>query len=96
MKHFNKFNKQYNNRQTLDHTMHESIVMIRMLIIQNVILNRLSWNRHGTRCAAQVAAEGNNSFCIVGVAYNSRIGGQHFINCYLYPIHTDTVKLSFT
>ena len=32
-------------------------------------------NRHGTRCAGEVAAEGNNSICAVGVAYNAGIGG---------------------
>jgi len=39
-----------------------------------------SQNRHGTRCAAQVAAEANNSFCIVGVAYNARIGGIRMLD----------------
>ncbi|VDK61594.1 unnamed protein product [Onchocerca ochengi] len=32
-------------------------------------------NRHGTRCAGEVAAIFNNSLCIVGIAYNARIGG---------------------
>lgn len=32
-------------------------------------------NRHGTRCAGEVAAISNNSLCIVGIAYNARIGG---------------------
>uniref|UniRef100_A0A0N5AIG8 P/Homo B domain-containing protein n=1 Tax=Syphacia muris TaxID=451379 RepID=A0A0N5AIG8_9BILA len=31
-------------------------------------------NRHGTRCAGEVAAIFNNSLCIVGIAYNARIG----------------------
>jgi len=31
--------------------------------------------RHGTRCAGVAAAEANNSICIVGVAFNARIGG---------------------
>ena len=31
---------------------------------------------HGTRCAGEVAAEANNSFCCVGVAFNARIGGE--------------------
>lgn len=31
--------------------------------------------RHGTRCAGEVAASANNSYCIVGVAYNAKIGG---------------------
>ncbi|KAM5230566.1 proprotein convertase subtilisin/kexin type 4 isoform 10-T10 [Hipposideros larvatus] len=32
-------------------------------------------NRHGTRCAGEVAAIANNGFCGIGVAYNARIGG---------------------
>lgn len=32
--------------------------------------------RHGTRCAGEVAAVANNSYCIVGIAYNARIGGE--------------------
>ncbi|KTG06204.1 hypothetical protein cypCar_00016418, partial [Cyprinus carpio] len=31
-------------------------------------------NKHGTRCAGEVAAVANNSHCIVGIAYNARIG----------------------
>lgn len=34
-------------------------------------------SRHGTRCAGEVAAVANNSHCIVGIAYNARIGGMH-------------------
>lgn len=33
-------------------------------------------SKHGTRCAGQIAAQGNNSVCIVGIAYNARIGGK--------------------
>lgn len=32
--------------------------------------------RHGTRCAGEVAATANNSHCIVGIAFNARIGGK--------------------
>ncbi|CAF4774614.1 unnamed protein product, partial [Rotaria socialis] len=32
-------------------------------------------NKHGTRCAGEVAAAANNNICSVGVAYNARIGG---------------------
>ncbi|XP_059127941.1 proprotein convertase subtilisin/kexin type 6 [Peromyscus eremicus] len=31
-------------------------------------------NKHGTRCAGEVAASANNSYCIVGIAYNAKIG----------------------
>lgn len=34
-------------------------------------------NKHGTRCAGEVAAVAFNSFCGVGVAYNASIGGKN-------------------
>lgn len=34
---------------------------------------------HGTYCAAVIAAEANNSFCGVGVAFNARIGGVRLL-----------------
>lgn len=56
-------------------------------------------NKHGTRCAGEVAAVAFNSFCGVGVAYNASIGGKNLSNiikqsssynlfyCSLYPNH---------
>ena len=38
-------------------------------------------NKHGTRCAGQVAAQANNSFCSVGIAYNAGIGGVRELRC---------------
>lgn len=32
-------------------------------------------NKHGTRCAGEVAAVAYNNYCGVGVAYNASIGG---------------------
>lgn len=32
--------------------------------------------RHGTRCAGEVAAHYNNSVCAVGIAFNTKIGGD--------------------
>nr|CAD7197485.1 unnamed protein product [Timema douglasi] len=32
-------------------------------------------NKHGTRCAGEVAATAFNDYCGVGVAYNASIGG---------------------
>ena len=32
-------------------------------------------NGHGTRCAGEIAAVGNNSICGIGVAFNAKIGG---------------------
>lgn len=37
-------------------------------------------NKHGTRCAGEVAAEINNSVCGVGVAYNARLGGIRMLD----------------
>ncbi|KAK3097979.1 hypothetical protein FSP39_015028 [Pinctada imbricata] len=37
-------------------------------------------NRHGTRCAGEVAAQANNHICNVGVAYNARIGGVRMLD----------------
>ena len=39
-------------------------------------------NKHGTRCAGQVAAQANNSFCSVGIAYNAGIGGVRELHCF--------------
>ncbi len=37
-------------------------------------------NRHGTRCAGEVAATANNSECAVGIAYESGIGGVRMLD----------------
>lgn len=51
-------------------------------------------NRHGTRCAGEVASMAGNEYCGVGVAYNAGIGGikihtntcrhTHQYSCYLF------------
>ncbi|XP_069758522.1 furin-like isoform X2 [Narcine bancroftii] len=41
---------------------------------------QLNENRHGTRCAGEVAAVANNEICGVGVAYNARIGGVRMLD----------------
>lgn len=40
----------------------------------------LNSNRHGTRCAGQIAASPNNSMCTVGIAYNAQIGGIRMLD----------------
>lgn len=35
-------------------------------------------NKHGTRCAGEVAAVAYNQFCGIGVAYNASIGGKFY------------------
>ncbi|XP_066902631.1 furin-like protease 2 [Halyomorpha halys] len=37
-------------------------------------------NKHGTRCAGEVAAVAYNSFCGIGVAYNASIGGVRMLD----------------
>lgn len=37
-------------------------------------------NRHGTRCAGEVAAVFNNSLCVVGIAFNAKIGGIRMLD----------------
>ncbi|XP_075923026.1 proprotein convertase subtilisin/kexin type 6-like isoform X3 [Petromyzon marinus] len=37
-------------------------------------------NKHGTRCAGEVAATANNSQCTVGIAYHARIGGVRMLD----------------
>ncbi|KAM7539931.1 hypothetical protein Aperf_G00000040082 [Anoplocephala perfoliata] len=37
-------------------------------------------NRHGTRCAGEVAAAANNSICGLGIAYKARIGGVRMLD----------------
>lgn len=36
-------------------------------------------NKHGTRCAGEVAAIAFNQYCGIGVAYNASIGGRYSI-----------------
>lgn len=37
-------------------------------------------NRHGTRCAGEVAAHANNSICTVGIAYDAKVGGVRMLD----------------
>ncbi|KAM9497151.1 furin (paired basic amino acid cleaving enzyme) b isoform 1-T1 [Clarias gariepinus] len=41
---------------------------------------QLNDNRHGTRCAGEVAAAANNGVCGVGVAYSAKIGGVRMLD----------------
>ncbi|XP_030075884.1 proprotein convertase subtilisin/kexin type 4 [Microcaecilia unicolor] len=45
-------------------------------------------NRHGTRCAGEVAGVANNGVCGIGIAYNARIGGVRMLD----GIVTDIVE----
>jgi len=46
-------------------------------------------NKHGTRCAGEVAAIAFNQYCGIGVAYNASIGGT-------VCIHIIELKISLT
>lgn len=37
-------------------------------------------NKHGTRCAGEVAAAASNGFCGIGIAFNSSIGGVRMLD----------------
>lgn len=37
-------------------------------------------NKHGTRCAGEIAMAANNGFCGVGIAYNAKIGGVRMLD----------------
>jgi len=37
-------------------------------------------NKHGTRCAGEVAAVANNGYCGVGIAFNASIGGVRMLD----------------
>lgn len=63
-------------------------------------------NKHGTRCAGEIAAEAGNEFCGVGVAYNASIGGVRMLDgtvtddveaqaLGLYPNHIDIYSASW-
>ncbi|XP_026578283.1 proprotein convertase subtilisin/kexin type 4-like [Pseudonaja textilis] len=42
--------------------------------------NRWNENRHGTRCAGEVAAAANNHVCGAGIAYGAKIGGVRMLD----------------
>jgi len=64
--------RNYDPRASYDVNNHDEDPMPRYDLIDS--------NRHGTRCAGEVAAEGNNSICAVGVAYNAGIGGVRMLD----------------
>ncbi|GIX68208.1 furin-like protease 2 [Caerostris extrusa] len=47
-------------------------------------------NKHGTRCAGEVAAVANNEFCGVGIAYNASIGAR---KGHVYPPEEQLLEL---
>ncbi|XP_010219180.1 PREDICTED: proprotein convertase subtilisin/kexin type 4, partial [Tinamus guttatus] len=51
-------------------------------------------NRHGTRCAGEVAAVANNRICGAGVAYNAKVGGVRMLDGFITDI-VEAQSLSF-
>ncbi|CAF0750672.1 unnamed protein product [Rotaria sordida] len=51
-------------------------------------------NKHGTRCAGEVAAAANNNICNVGVAFNARIGGIRLLDGEVTDL-VESMALSF-
>lgn len=49
---------------------------------------------HGTRCAGEIAAQANNSVCGVGVAFNSRIGGEKPPQAVVCPAGCNKIELN--
>ncbi|XP_002731580.1 neuroendocrine convertase 2 [Saccoglossus kowalevskii] len=49
------------------------------------------FNSHGTRCAGEVSAVANNSVCVVGVAYDSKVAGIRMLD---QPYMTDLIESS--
>lgn len=47
-------------------------------------------NKHGTRCAGEIAMQANNGKCGVGVAYNAKVGGIRMLD----GIVTDAIEAS--
>ncbi|XP_012494302.1 PREDICTED: neuroendocrine convertase 1 isoform X3 [Propithecus coquereli] len=47
-------------------------------------------NKHGTRCAGEIAMQANNLKCGVGVAYNAKVGGIRMLD----GIVTDAIEAS--
>ncbi|CAG5083466.1 Oidioi.mRNA.OKI2018_I69.PAR.g10383.t1.cds [Oikopleura dioica] len=52
----------------------------RYRLTEQVIGYKKESNRHGTRCAGEVAGEFGNGVCIPGIAYNAKIGGIRMLD----------------
>lgn len=62
----------YDPKASYDINSHDEDPMPRYDIIDS--------NRHGTRCAGEVAANANNSVCAVGVAFDAKVGGIRMLD----------------
>lgn len=52
-------------------------------------------NKHGTRCAGEVAAVAYNQFCGIGVAFNASIGGKKILIFNFIQTHFISIKFDF-
>ena len=49
-------------------------------LTEQVIGYQKELNRHGTRCAGEVAATANNTACVPGIAYHAKVGGIRMLD----------------
>lgn len=68
-----KFSCDFYTKVVIKHVHYAHERMCRKNIVYHVCLR---FFRHGTRCAGEVAAQANNGFCSVGIAFNAKIGGK--------------------
>ena len=52
----------------------------RIKLTENVRDYQKEINRHGTRCAGEVAAAADNNVCVPGIAYDAKIGGIRMLD----------------
>ncbi|XP_050451575.1 furin-like protease 1 isoform X2 [Cataglyphis hispanica] len=64
--------KNYDPQASYDVNSHDEDPMPRYDLVDS--------NRHGTRCAGEVAATANNSLCAVGVAFGAGVGGVRMLD----------------
>ncbi|XP_019699116.2 furin-like protease 1, isoforms 1/1-X/2 isoform X2 [Harpegnathos saltator] len=64
--------KNYDPQASYDVNSHDEDPMPRYDLVDS--------NRHGTRCAGEVAATANNSICAVGVAFGAGVGGVRMLD----------------
>ncbi|CAB3387799.1 Hypothetical predicted protein [Cloeon dipterum] len=65
-------NRNYDPQASYDVNNHDDDPMPRYDVLDS--------NRHGTRCAGEVAAVANNSLCSVGIAYGASVGGVRMLD----------------
>ena len=47
--------------------------MQQVKLTENLLRYTKEINRHGTRCAGEIAASANNNICVPGIAYHAKV-----------------------